>query len=240
MCGIAGFNFSQDENIDGRLLSRHLLLEIVKRGRDATGCAYLNTETQKITIRKGPVSAVKFFKTIEKMPEDVSNAILHTRWATKGDPKFNGNNHPIISGKVVGIHNGHLRNDDEIFTHMRSVERRAQVDSEAAFALLGATKFHPVDVLGSLKGRAALAWLDVRDRHALHLARCEHSPLAIGQTKRGSLIFASTMEHLQNSVTYAGIKLKWADEIDEGTYLKVKHGVIHEFLDIGDSMKDVA
>lgn len=240
MCGIAGFNFSQDENIDPRLLSEHLLLEIIKRGRDATGCAYLNTETNKFTVRKAPISAVKFFPIIQKMPEDTANAILHTRWATKGDPKINGNNHPIISGKVVGVHNGHLRNDDEIFAHMRSVERRAQVDSEAAFALLGATQYHPVDVLGSLEGRAALAWLDVRDRHALHLARCEHSPLAIGQTDRGSVIFASTMEHLQNAVGYSGVKLKWADEIDEGTYIKVKRGVIHEYLDIEDSLKDVA
>ena len=240
MCGIAGFNFSEREQVNPRQLSQHLLLEIVKRGRDATGCAFMNSETGKFSVRKAPVSAPKFFKTFDLMPLDTRNTILHTRWATKGSPSNNGNNHPIISGKVVGVHNGHLSNDDAIFAHMRSVERRAEVDSEAAFAMLGRTQFHPTDVLGALQGRAALAWLDVRDRHALHLARCQHSPLAIGQTNAGSLIFASTMEHLEKACSYSSIKLAWAEELDEGVYLKVRNGIIHESLDINEPIKQVA
>lgn len=240
MCGIAGFNFNKKESLDPVLLSEHLFLEIIKRGRDATGIAYLNSETNKFTVRKAPVPAVKFFPVLEEMPADTTNAILHTRWATKGSPKNNKNNHPIVSGKVVGVHNGHLSNDDAIFKHMRSVERRGQVDSEAAFAMLGKTKHHPIDVLGALEGRAALAWLDVRDRDALYLARCEHSPLAIGQTKRGSFIFASTMEHLENACMYSNIKLGWQDEVSEYVYLKIKNGKITECLDIMEPIKQVA
>ena len=240
MCGIAGFNLSATESLDPRRLSQNLLLEIVKRGRDATGCAFMNSETGKFSVRKAPVSAPKFFKTLDLMPLDTRNTILHTRYATKGSPSNNGNNHPIISGKVVGVHNGHLSNDDAIFAHMRSVERRAEVDSEAAFAMLGRTKYHPTEVLGALEGRAALAWLDVRDRHALHLARCEHSPLAIGQTTNGSFIFASTLEHLEKACSYSSLKLEWLDELDEGMYLKVRNGVIHEARDIDEPIKQVA
>lgn len=240
MCGIAGFNFSERESINPRILSRNLFLEIVKRGRDATGIAYLNPETNKFTMSKAPIPAPKFFPVLDQMPLETRNAILHTRWATKGSPENSLNNHPIRSGKVIGVHNGHLSNDDALFAHMSSVKRRGEVDSEAAFALLGATKYHPVDVLDSLEGRAALAWLDVRDRMALHIARCKASPLAIGQTKRGSFIFASTLEHLELSAKYSNIKLTWTDELDEGTFMKVKDGVIHEWLGISDSLKDVA
>lgn len=240
MCGIAGFNFTDEETVNPRSLSQNLLLEIVKRGRDATGCAFMNSETKKFSVRKAAVSAPKFFKTFDLMPLDTKNTILHTRYATKGSPKNNGNNHPIISGKVVGVHNGHLSNDDAIFAHMRSVERRAEVDSEAAFALLGKTAYHPAEVLVVLEGRAALAWLDVRDRHALHLARCEASPLAIGQTEHGSFIFASTLEHLEKACAYSKLKMTWMDEMDEGMYLKVRKGIIHEVRDINEPVKQVA
>lgn len=240
MCGIAGFNFADGETIDPVELTQNLLLEIVKRGRDATGIAYLNSASNKFTIRKAPIAAPKFFPVTMAMPDDTRNAIIHTRWATKGSPRNNNNNHPITSGKVVGVHNGHLSNDDQMFKHLRTVQRRGQVDSEAAFALLGKTSHHPTDVLATLEGRAALAWLDVRDRNALQLARCECSPLAIGQTKKGSLIFASTMEHLDKACMYTDIKLQWADELEEYTYLKVRKGTIHEWLDINEPIKEVA
>jgi glucosamine 6-phosphate synthetase-like amidotransferase/phosphosugar isomerase protein len=240
MCGIAGFNFSEQERINPAELSQNLFLEIIKRGRDATGIAYLDNADNKFRVRKAAIPATKFFPALKEMPADVTNAILHTRWATKGSPENSKNNHPIIQGKVVGVHNGHLSNDDALFRHLSSVERRGQVDSEAAFALLGNTRHHPTDVLGTLEGRAALAWLDVRDRIALHLARCEQSPLAIGQTRHGSLIFASTIDHLHKACLYTNVKLAWADELDEGMYLKIKNGVIHEWLDINEPIKQVA
>lgn len=238
MCGIAGFNLSKSEkSLDSRVLAGALLKQIEERGRHATGIAYLNGD--KFSVRKAPVPASKFLTRLIDMNPDTTNAILHTRWATKGSPEVNANNHPIISGKIVGVHNGHLSNDDAVFDYLGS-ERRGQVDSEAAFALLSATKYHPTQVLDSLEGRAALAWLDTRNRESLFLARCCDSPLAIGQTRQGSLIFASTMKHLMIAAKKAGLAFSWADEVEEYTYLRVRNGVIHECLEIGESLKQIA
>ena len=242
MCGIAGFCLNKEEHINARQLSMALLNQIVSRGADATGAAWVqsNKETKKATIAvsKAPVPGMVFDPYLKSMPTATRRAILHTRWATKGSPQNNLNNHPIVSGKIVGVHNGVLTNDDEIFDYFRET-RKAQVDSEAAFALLNRTVYTPPEVLRSIEGRAALAWLDARDKRDLHLARLDGSPLAIGTTEAGSLIFASTMPLLVAGCAKAHVDLKWAEEIEPFTYLRVRNGEILELTDIGTSVKDI-
>lgn len=234
MCGIAGFSLSRSESLDTRKLTRALLASIEVRGKDATGIAYRDGD--KVRLAKTAVPASRF--GVDRMaPTTV--AILHTRFATKGSPENNANNHPIVSGNVVGVHNGHLSNDDAVFDYL-GVQRNADVDSEAAFALINRSKVHPTKVLASLEGRAALAWINLKDANTLHLARVAGSPLAIGQTRKGSLIFASTADLLRQACWRAGLGLAWSDEIEEWTYLKVRNGIVHECLEIGDSIKDIA
>lgn len=168
------------------------------------------------------------------MPLTADTVILHTRWATQGSPENNDNNHPIVTGGVVGVHNGHLNNDDELFKWIGG-ERIGQVDSEAAFALLDRGGMQPEDALDYLHGRAALAWLDKRSPRDLHLARVSGSPLAIGQTRHGSLVFASTMSLLAAACRQAEVRLTWTQYVEEYTYLKVRRGVIGESLLIGDT-----
>ena len=247
MCGIAGFCLNKDEHINARKVSMALLNQIVSRGEDATGAAWVqsNKETKKATIAvsKAPVAARNFDPYLGSMPKTTRRAILHTRWATKGTPENNLNNHPIVSGRVVGVHNGVLRNDDAIFRHVRSANRRGQVDSEAAFALLdrsAVSGYAPIEVLESVEGRAALAWFDARDKRDLHLARVMESPLAIGQTVHGSLVFASTMPLLLKGCDIAGLDMKWLENVDEMTYLKIRRGEILELESIGQSVKEIA
>ena len=243
MCGIAGFCLNKDEHINAREVSMALLNQIVSRGEDATGAAWvqMNSETNKaqIAVSKAPIPAQYFDPYLRDMPTESKRVILHTRWATKGSPSNNLNNHPIVSGKIVGVHNGHLANDDSIFAHMRA-ERKAQVDSEAAFALLATTIHTPAEVLQSLRGRAALAWLDARDKRDLHLARVDGSPLAIGLTSKGSLFFASTMPLLVAGCAKGKVDLAWAEETDPMTYLRIRNGEILEMVKIGESVKEIA
>lgn len=243
MCGIAGFCLNRDEKgIDARKVSMALLKEIVARGEDATGAAWVqsNSETKKATIAvsKAPVSARQFESYLAQMPSSTKRAILHTRWATKGSPSDNLNNHPIVSGRIVGVHNGVLSNDDQVFATLGG-ERRAEVDSEAAFALIDRTVYRPSEVLESLQGRAALAWLDARDKRDLHLARLEGSPLAIGFTEGGSLFFASTMPLLVAGCSKASVKLDWAEELGPMTYLRVRNGEMVEIDGVGASVKEL-
>ena len=244
MCGIAGFCLAQGEQIDSRKLANSLLIQIQSRGRDATGAAWVNksdpkTKKTTISISKAPVPADRFGGYLEQMGRGTRRAILHTRWATKGSPQNNLNNHPIVSGKIVGVHNGVLTNDDAVFDYFGE-QRKAQVDSEAAFALLNRTIHTPQEVLRSLQGRAALAWLDARDKRDLHLARCNESPLAIAQTAMGSLVFASTMPLLVDACEDARLELTWAENIQPYTYLRIRNGEILELEDIGESLKAIA
>lgn len=242
MCGIAGFCLHKDEKINSRALSMAMLKQIVQRGEDATGAAWVQSDKNKkasIAVSKAPVPAYNFEQYLSQMPTATKRAILHTRWATKGSPQNNLNNHPIVSGRIVGVHNGVLNNDDAVFNHLREV-RKAQVDSEAAFALLNRTVYSPAQVLQSLKGRVALAWLDARDKRDLHLARLEGSPLVIGSTPTGSLVFASTMPLLVNSCADAKLDLTWAEEVSPMTYMRIRNGEIIELENIGASLKAIA
>lgn len=242
MCGIAGFCLAPGESIDATRLSMCLFDQIVERGEHATGAAWVFTEKNKkagIAVSKAPVPAWDFEKYLTGMPKGTKRAILHTRWATQGSPQNNLNNHPIVSGRIVGVHNGHLANDKAIFEKLSCV-RNGEVDSEAAFALLDNTIYEPNEVLESLKGRAALAWFDARDKRDLHLARVTDSPLAIGTTAQGSLIFASTVPLLAKACDATRVELEWIENVKPYTYMRVRNGLIQDVRPIGASLKAIA
>jgi glutamine---fructose-6-phosphate transaminase (isomerizing) len=230
MCGIAGYCLNPADHINAQSLTANLLMAIERRGTDATGMAWKDGD--KYRVSKMPIPATEYVvQRGQEVPTDTRLAILHTRLATQGSPKRRENNHPIVCGPVVGVHNGHVLNDSHLFTRL-GVSRRGQVDSEAAFALLAHTQWQPEQILDRLQGRAALAWLDRRTPNTLHLARVEGSPLAIGQTPKGSLIFASTAPLLLEAATYAGVEMDWVEEVHEYTYLRVVNGMIASSLSI--------
>lgn len=243
MCGIAGFNLSPADqgNINVRAVSEALLNDIVSRGRDATGAAWFDPETGACMVQKNDDPATKFVTYLE-IPEGATNAIFHTRAATQGSPSLNENNHPIVVRNLVGVHNGCIRNDDEIFELIGKEKRTAQVDSEAIFAAINfghwVVEGKPVisdnllDILGKPRGGAAIAWLQYDTTNVLHLARLSGSPLIIAHTEGGSLFFASTAKALHDAARKAKVELRGATysekthDIPEGTYLKVVDGLL--------------
>jgi glucosamine 6-phosphate synthetase-like amidotransferase/phosphosugar isomerase protein len=228
MCGIAGFCINKKDHLP-RLseVVDELLLEIEARGKDSTGMAYVRQG--RAFARKDAIPASAFVKGKITRPIDgASLGILHTRYATQGTPKNRANNHPILHGSIVGVHNGHINNDDEIFREL-GVPRVGQVDSEAAFALID-NEPDTLSALSQIRGGAALAWFN-RDEYGstLHLARVSSSPLAVGMTARGSFFFASTMPMLESALFVAGIELDWKMNLSEGSYLKVRNGRVESF-----------
>lgn len=229
MCGIAGFSIGRGDhrNVNCRQLAKHLLLAIQERGEDATGAAWSETDgdSKAVMFAKLDIPAHEFVGSLKDlMPRHTRTAILHTRWATKGDPADLDNNHPIIVGDIVGIHNGVITNDDHLFA-VEEWERIAEVDSEAIFHLINNSK-DPVPRLHRLQGRAAIAWLDTKEPDTLHLARMDGSPLFIGGTEHGSLVFASTEPLLREAAKAAEVKLMTVTEVNPFTYLKVQGGRI--------------
>lgn len=234
MCGIAGFSLNSAEKIDATDLACHLLVCIQQRGYDATGSAW--SEGPKVMFSKAPLAASDYVLDDFDMPSDTKTAILHTRWATQGSPKNNDNNHPIVLPGIVGVHNGHVSNDDELIRRA-GIGRVGEVDSEAIFAAIKSMGRHKA--LSSIRGGAAVAWLSPDDPTTLHLARCTRSPLAFGQTRKGSLVFASTMPLLMQACRNASVRLVERFEMPEQTYVSVFDGRIETVERIGASKPSV-
>ena len=157
------------------------------------------------------------------IPADAVEALVHVRDYTKGHPSIAANNHPVRHGPVVGIHNGIIVNDDELFEQhgWRRAEPEMTVDSEAIFALAEATE-NRAEALEQLYGAMATAWVDERRPGLLFLARGVGRPLWLGRGQR-EIFFASTLLALETVERYAGVRLQ-KREVSEGTMVALSDG----------------
>lgn len=122
-------------------LHNEVLFETVARGKDATGMALSFGPKEEggkpyWAVLKQPVRTADFFTNdgtstrykgqdeeanVERymdvaclLGRPLNHVLGHTRAKTKGS-EFNPlNNHPIIVGDIIGIHNGGVKNDDII------------------------------------------------------------------------------------------------------------------------------
>jgi len=144
-----------------RFLTSHMLLESKSRGLDATGLS-IHMSNSEWAVLKQPVDAEDFLLNVPALKvypgqEENANfqnllrgwraatsvdgvqtacALGHVRKSTRGNTENHKNNHPIVvENTIVGVHNGTLRNDDEIFEKVTHRKRAGVVDSEAIFHL---------------------------------------------------------------------------------------------------------
>jgi len=237
MCGIFGVGFLKNNIVyDKRTvekLVRGLFLRVESRGKRASGIAI--SSTKNISILKGPLTASHFIETPEfknllnnnlrisnsyKESERTLAIIGHCRLDTKGSPENNINNHPIVVKKVVGVHNGMIYNDDQIYRDGYGLlgfpKRNGEVDSEAIFALLefyrGTNKVTDtemkkvnmtdaiVEASREIEGSAACAVLDAESPYSLWLFR-QYGPISIAVLKRaGLVVFASELSAIRYAV----------------------------------------
>ena len=161
MCGIAGYSVSRESSLDRRLAAQALLAGIAERGADAAGYAW-RVAGGAVEVRKQRSGASALLDRIE-LPGTANEVLVHVRDYTKGHPTIEENNHPIRHGEVVGVHNGVIVNDEELFA-ARGFQRQAPemtVDSEAIFALVEQSH-SSAPALQELRGSMASAWLDER------------------------------------------------------------------------------
>jgi glucosamine 6-phosphate synthetase-like amidotransferase/phosphosugar isomerase protein len=221
MCGIAGYSLSASSSVDRTLAAQSLLAGIAERGADAVGYAH-RVPNGPVDVLKQRSGASELLDRIQ-IPPDAVEALVHVRDYTKGHPSIAANNHPIRHGKVVGIHNGIITNDDELFEQRgwRRHEPDMTVDSEAIFALAEESE-NRAAALEQLYGAMATAWLDERRPGLLFLARGVGRPLWVGRGHRETF-FASTKLALDTVERYAGVKLH-KREVAEGTMLALADG----------------
>jgi len=222
MCGIAGYSLTAESDLDRTLAAQALLAGIAERGADAVGYAYRHGGETIVHKQRSGASAL--IDRIE-VAATATQVLLHVRDYTKGHPRIEANNHPVRHGAVVGIHNGIILNDDEIFAEhdFRREEPGMTVDSEAIFALaeMSGSK---AKALEKLCGSMASAWMDERAPDTLFCARGVGRPLWIGEG-RHSAFFASTCLALEVVEHYTGVALA-KREVPEGTLVSLRNGRI--------------
>ena len=208
MCGIAGYSISPESSVNRTLAAQALLAGIAERGADAVGYAHRGAGAV-VTVHKRRSGASGLLDEVH-VPTPSTQVLVHVRDYTKGHPTVEQNNHPIRHGAVVGIHNGIIVNDEEIFARygFDRAHPEMTVDSEAIFALAEHTDAR-AEALEELQGSMATAWLDEREASTLFLARAVGRPLWIGTTSK-ELFFASTRA--------AGTLLRAADGHVAGTH----------------------
>jgi glucosamine 6-phosphate synthetase-like amidotransferase/phosphosugar isomerase protein len=223
MCGIAGYSLAPDSPLDRTVAARALLAGIAERGGDAVGYAWRG-QCRAVTVHKQRSGASALLERIA-VPARATQLLVHVRDYTKGHPRITANNHPVRHGPVVGVHNGIIANDDELFAchGISRAEPGMTVDSEVIFALAERSRGRTAEALEQLHGSMATAWLD-EGRPELVLARGTGRPLWIGRGRR-ELLFASTRRALELVESYSGIRLR-KSELPEGTVAAADRGCI--------------
>jgi glucosamine 6-phosphate synthetase-like amidotransferase/phosphosugar isomerase protein len=221
MCGIAGYSLQPEANVGRTLAAQALLAGIAERGADAVGYAHRSHGGRPI-VHKRRAGASTLIREL-LVPQDASDVLIHVRDYTKGHPTIEANNHPVRHGEVVGVHNGIIVNDEEIFAR-HGFERdvpEMSVDTAAIFALadaFGSTG----STLEELRGSMASAWVDDREPGIVYVARGAARPIWVGTASEG-IFFASTKHALEVFEFYMRLPLK-KEELEEGTLVRLYEG----------------
>ncbi len=146
MCGIFGITVRNDLNINENLL-KSIVDDLFKlsesRGKEASGIAIDSKKDIKVYKQPIPASVLIKSKEYKKILDDALTdfnqpitIIGHSRLVTNGAQQISENNQPVIKNGLVGIHNGIIVNDDELWKKFPSLERKYEVDTEIMLSLI--------------------------------------------------------------------------------------------------------
>jgi glutamine---fructose-6-phosphate transaminase (isomerizing) len=215
MCGIFGISVREDTPLSLNTIRTavdDLFRFSESRGKEAAGIALLCRD--EIRVYKEAVRA----STLLRRPEyehlfaDVAGngstarhgglgrpltVIGHSRLVTTGQQDNRLNNQPVISYGAVGIHNGIVVNDEDLWRAFPSMERRGRVDSEVIVSLIRRHLAEGHDLVASVRrtfeliqGAASIAVL-FDDLDAMVLATNTGSLYMSASPQAGAVLFAS-------------------------------------------------
>ncbi|MBK9284933.1 MAG: hypothetical protein IPM51_11560 [Sphingobacteriaceae bacterium] len=150
MCGIFGLIVKENTKIDTKHIQ--LILEkiaklSIARGKDSSGICFKNNYSNTIDIIKGDIpvynllKSQEYLKLISKSLKEYTSgsafqAIGHARLVTNGSQLLEQNNQPILKGNIIGIHNGIIVNDKELWNENKKIKREYEIDTEVLLALI--------------------------------------------------------------------------------------------------------
>jgi glucosamine--fructose-6-phosphate aminotransferase (isomerizing) len=156
-----------------------------------------------------------------------SAAFGHTRHASQGDPGTLVNASPLVVGEaLVGVHNGDVDADALRRDLPAGIPpSRGGTDSEVLLLALDGVRgdlLGACDVLETVRGLAALAWVDRDAPDLVYVARGALCPLAIATDARGNLYWASSPSWFRRLDERAGGRLGFeVERVPEGMLLAI-------------------
>ncbi len=212
-----------EERLSLEHIASLLFPSLVHGGAHAFG--WMQYDGDRVTYYKQPGRVTDYPDTITQgfSNESVHWAVGHVRHATTGSPLQNVNNHPISHGNILGVHNGVVRNYQDVLSVTGREDESAEVDSEAIFAAIN--KWGHAPGLRKILGDMVAFYVDVRKPHLLHIVRSVGRFISIGWTDRGNVIFSSEKQALL-ALEGKGIKFTSFSSMREMRHLVVRKGQI--------------
>lgn len=231
ICGIWGISYGplgpDGEEWTASEFAEILFPAVVHRGPHAYGWMSFNP-ADGITIEKhiGRADTKKALATM-RLDHQAKWVVGHVRYATHGDPKNLNNNHPLVHGSIVGVHNGVLRNYASILRETGREKDNTQVDSEAIFAAVH--KWGMRGGLARIQGDMVTVFANTAHPDVLRIARSHGRPLVYATTPNGSLIFASECAVIEaTGIDLIGGQTPYYDLTGRNRMLTVRQGRITE------------
>lgn len=215
MCGHGSITFLADVDtstmpVDAAVSA--LIKSLQSRGRHATGMMQCNADGTW-SVQKAPVNGEEFNKGRAPVRRDARAIAVHTRWATKGDPEWNRNNHPV-AGKngVLVMHNGVVRDyslkrekgDPEVDTFLIAVRLGEMRKRQSREGLVSVAK-RIVKTAGLVDGSMTLQ-VALRGSAMLVSTKIRSNPLYYAEAQ-GVRITASTHEAVKKAFEVLRIEI---------------------------------
>lgn len=216
MCCIFGVGFLRGHKVDNKDLAIGLVSVLAREaeigGLASSGISIMrekNAHVLKRAVRSSALIKTDEYQNfmdkhmvLKHADDRIMSVIGHCRLPTKGSATNNNNNHPIVAKHIIGVHNGIISNDDELFKGFSTqFTRIAQVDTEIIFQLLAhfakKREINTVDAIEKvttyLKGGYACAVQNANHPYNLYLFR-RSNPIRVQILKELGLVMFATRE----------------------------------------------
>lgn len=216
MCGIFGLVVTPESQLSSKSIEKIIesLFKLSEsRGSEAAGIAIGGESHLQVFRRAQPASRMinspqyKQYLTVNLTPENRANGLAvigHSRLVTNGTQGMEENNQPVSSTHCVGVHNGIVVNDTELWKNHPDLQRKSQVDTEVIYQLID--KYHSIQgeelpkaiikTYKQLQGEANIAFLHDTER-TLCLATNVGSLYFMCLPSLGLFVFASEKHFLK-------------------------------------------
>ena len=207
MCGIFGLFVQRGSRCTPAFIQRavaSLARHSESRGKDSSGIALRDGRQQEYVVLKGTVPITELLKrkaVADRLKQLIQatqvtgngdqgsdfSVMGHSRLVTNGSQLVAENNQPVVKSGLLGIHNGIIVNENELWTSHPDLERSFEIDTEVILALVRKRLDQGSPIAEAISRTAA----EIYGTFSISLMAVDRGLLALA-TNNGSLY---TLEH---------------------------------------------